>query len=101
MRRITGKTAPGPFRYFDKGNMAVVGKGFAVLQSGKLQMSGFVAWLGWAFIHIRYLAQRNLRSSVLLQWLWTYTTGARGSRLIMNDLVPTPGCNVPNPEKTS
>ena len=75
-RRITGKSPPGPFRYFDKGNMAVVGKGFAILQSGRLQMSGFVAWLAWAFIHIRYLAQRNLRASVLLQWMWTYLTGA-------------------------
>ena len=75
-RRITGKSPPGPFRYFDKGNMAVVGKGFAILQSGRLQMSGFVAWLAWAFIHIRYLAQRNLRASVLLQWMWTYLTGS-------------------------
>src|SRR6202453_4574049 len=43
--RIAGYAAPGPFRYFDKGNMAVVGKGFAVLQSGKVRLSGFVAWL--------------------------------------------------------
>jgi len=83
-RRIMGKSAPLPFRYFDKGNMAVVGKGYAILQSGRLQMSGFVAWLAWAFIHIQYLALRNLRASVLLQWLWTYLTGARGSRLIVN-----------------
>ena len=60
--RITGKSAPGPFRYFDKGNMAVVGKGFAVLQSGKLQMSGLVAWLAWAFIHIRYLRNEIWRA---------------------------------------
>src|SRR5262249_30909759 len=48
-RRLRNKSAPRPFRYFDKGNMAVVGKGFAIIQSGKLRMSGFVAWLGWAF----------------------------------------------------
>jgi NADH dehydrogenase len=100
-RRITGKTAPGPFRYFDKGNMAVVGKGFAILQSGRLQMSGFVAWLAWAFIHIRYLAQRNLRASVLLQWMWTYLTGARGSRLIVNHQAPTSECSVPNSKQIS
>ena len=47
-RRIAGKPAPGPFRYFDKGNMAVVGKGFAVLQSGKIRVSGVLAWLAWA-----------------------------------------------------
>src|SRR5262245_35037047 len=83
-RRISEKAAPKPFRYFDKGNMAVVGKGFAIMQSGRLQMSGFVAWLGWAFIHVRYLALPNLRVSVALQWLWTYVTGARGSRLIVD-----------------
>src|SRR5258705_10441335 len=43
-RRLSGKSAPRPFRYFDKGNMAVVGKGFAVLQSGKIHLSGFFAW---------------------------------------------------------
>src|ERR1700692_2787615 len=44
-RRLAGKPAPPPFRYFDKGNMAIVGKGFAVLQAGKIQLSGFPAWL--------------------------------------------------------
>jgi len=95
-RRITGKTAPGPFRYFDKGNMAVVGKGFAILQSGRAQMSGFVAWLAWAFIHIRYLAQESMRVSVLLQWMWTYITGARGSRLIVNHQAQTADCHAPS-----
>jgi len=83
-RRVTGKSAPGPFHYFDKGNMAVVGKGFAVLQSGKVQMSGFVAWLAWAGVHLQFLAQSSLRVSVFLQWVWTYVTGQRGSRLIVN-----------------
>jgi NADH dehydrogenase len=83
-RRVLGKSAPRPFRYFDKGNMAVVGKGFAVLQSGKLHMSGFVAWLAWAGIHIQFLATANLRVSVFVQWIWTFLTGQRGSRLIVN-----------------
>ncbi|WP_263358585.1 NAD(P)/FAD-dependent oxidoreductase [Acidicapsa ligni] len=83
-RRIIGKSAPGPFSYFDKGNMAVVGKGFAVLQSGKIEMSGFVAWLAWAGIHLQFLAESSLRVSVFLQWTWTYWTGKRGSRLIVN-----------------
>jgi NADH:ubiquinone reductase (H+-translocating) len=83
-RSITGKSAPAPFRYFDKGNMAVVGKGFAVLQSGKVHMSGFLAWLAWAGVHLQFLAQSSLRVSVFLQWVWTYLTGQRGSRLIVN-----------------
>jgi NADH dehydrogenase FAD-containing subunit len=83
-RRVTGKDAPRPFRYFDKGNLAVVGKGFAVLQSGKVHMSGFAAWLVWAAIHLQFLAQSSLRVSVFVQWAWTYCTGQRGSRIIVN-----------------
>jgi len=83
-RRITGQPDPPPFRYFDKGNMAVVGKGFAVLQTGKLHISGFLAWLAWAAVHLQFLAQSNLRVSVFVQWVWTYLTGQRGSRLIVN-----------------
>jgi NADH:ubiquinone reductase (H+-translocating) len=89
-RLIAGKPAPGPFRYFDKGNMAVVGKGFAILQSGKVQSSGFIAWLVWAAVHLQFLAQRSLRASVLLQWIWTYFTGSRGARLIVNYHPPQP-----------
>ena len=82
--RIAGKPAPGPFSYFDKGSMAVVGKGFAVLQSGKVQVSGFGAWLTWAAVHLQFLATSSLRLTVFLQWVWTYVTGQRGSRLIVN-----------------
>jgi NADH dehydrogenase FAD-containing subunit len=83
-RVISGRSRPGPFRYFDKGNMAVVGKGFAVLESGRVHLSGFVAWLAWAAVHLQFLAQSSLRVSVFLQWVWTYITGQRGSRLIVN-----------------
>ena len=83
-RRLTGGSAPGPFSYFDKGNMAVVGKGFAVLQSGKVQVSGFGAWMTWAFVHLQFLATSSLRLTVFLQWVWSYVTGQRGSRLIVN-----------------
>ena len=82
--RIVGNPQPSPFRYFDKGNMAVVGKGFAVLQSGKVQISGFAAWLTWAAVHLQFLATSSLRLTVLLQWVWTYVTGQRGDRLIVN-----------------
>jgi NADH dehydrogenase FAD-containing subunit len=83
-RRILRKPAPRPFSYFDKGNMAVVGKGFAVLQTGRLRLSGFLAWLAWAAVHLQFVGQSNLRASVLLQWIWTYVSGQRGSRLIVN-----------------
>jgi NADH:ubiquinone reductase (H+-translocating) len=89
--RIAGKPAPGPFSYFDKGSMAVVGKGFAVLQSGKVQVSGFGAWLTWAAVHLQFLATSSLRLTVFLQWVWTYVTGQRGSRLIVNHHGSEPG----------
>jgi len=82
--RVAGARPPAPFRYFDKGNMAVVGKGFAVLETRMIRLSGFIAWLAWAGIHIQFLANTNLRFSVLLQWAWTFVTGQRGSRLIVN-----------------
>jgi len=87
-RRLTAGSPPGPFSYFDKGNMAVVGKGFAVLQSGKVQVSGFGAWLAWAFIHLQFLATSSLRLTVFLQWVWTYFTDQRASRLIVNHYGP-------------
>jgi len=83
-RRIAGKPAPRPFSYFDKGTMAVVGKGYAVLQAGRVHLSGLLAFLAWAGVHLQFLAQSNLRVSVFIQWVWTYLTGQRGSRLIVN-----------------
>jgi NADH:ubiquinone reductase (H+-translocating) len=88
--RISGSTQPGPFRYFDKGSMAVVGKGFAVLESHKIRVSGFGAWLAWAGVHLQFLATSSLRIAVFLQWVWTYFTGQRGSRLIVNHHGPQP-----------
>src|SRR6202007_1359540 len=83
-KRIVGSPLPGPFSYFDKGSMAVVGKGFAVMQTGKIQVSGFPAWLTWSAVHLQFLATSSLRLSVFLQWVWTYVTGQRGDRLIVN-----------------
>jgi len=80
----TGGSQPPPFSYFDKGNMAVVGKGYAVLESGKVRLSGLPAWLAWAMIHISFLGQVGLSISVFLQWMWTFLTGQLGSRLIVN-----------------
>ena len=88
--RLVGSKPPAPFHYFDKGNMAVVGKGFALLQSGKVQTSGFGAWLAWAFVHLQFLATSGLRLSVFLQWIWTYVTGQRGARIIVSHHASAP-----------
>jgi NADH:ubiquinone reductase (H+-translocating) len=82
--RVTDKSAPAPFSYFDKGSMAVVGKGFAVLESGRVHVSGLGAWLAWAAIHLQFLTTSSLRLNVFLQWVWTYSTRQRGSGLIVN-----------------
>jgi NADH dehydrogenase len=81
-KELKGQKVRSPFRYFDKGNMAVVGKNYAVLERGRLRTSGFLTWLVWAFIHILSLPQLQNRLRVQRQWLWSYFTGQRSSRLI-------------------
>ena len=79
---IAGSGMPKPFRYFDKGNMAVVGKNFAILESGRIRLAGFTAWFIWAFIHLMFLPQLQNQRRVQNQWFWSYLTGQRGSRLV-------------------
>ena len=81
-KELKGRQFKRPFRYFDKGNMAVVGKNYAVLERGWLRTSGFLTWLVWAFVHILSLPQLQNRLRVQHQWLWSYFTGQRSSRLI-------------------
>jgi len=81
-RQLEGRQPNHPFRYSDKGNMAVVGKNFAILENGRLRMSGFVTWLAWVFLHLMSLPQLQNRLRVQRQWLWSYFTGQRSSRLI-------------------
>ena len=81
-KELKGQQVKRPFRYFDKGSMAVVGKNYAVLERGWLRTSGFLTWLVWAFVHILSLPQRQNRLRVQRQWLWSYLTGQRSSRLI-------------------
>jgi NADH dehydrogenase len=80
--QLKGREPKRPFRYFDKGNMAVVGKNFAVLEVGRVRMSGFVTWLVWVLIHVMSLPQLQNRLRVQTQWLWSYFSGQRSSRLI-------------------
>jgi NADH:ubiquinone reductase (H+-translocating) len=63
--------------------MAVVGKNFAILQSGRVRLSGLLAFFAWAGIHLEFLAQSSLRATVFVQWVWTYVTRQPGSRLIV------------------
>jgi len=81
-REIGGRKLPRPFRYFDKGNMAVIGKNFAILESGRIKLAGIIPWFIWAFIHIMFLPQLQNRRRVQNQWFWSYFTGQRSSRLV-------------------
>ena len=87
IRTRLGGGEPAPFRYFDKGTFAVIGKNAAVGQPfGKLPMTGFLAWMAWLFIHLLYVATFRNRVYVLFSWAWAYLTGGRAARLI-----PEPG----------
>lgn len=75
------------FRYRDKGIMATVGRSRAIAQtgSGRLKLSGLLAWLAWIFVHIWYLIGFRNRVSVFLNWFWAYLTYRRGARLITGE----------------
>jgi NADH:ubiquinone reductase (H+-translocating) len=81
-RKLRGRKPPRPFRYFDKGNMAVVGKNFAIMETRHIRLAGFTAWCAWAFIHLLFLPQLQNRLRVERQWMWSYFTGQRSSRLV-------------------
>ena len=67
-----------PFKYFDKGSMATIGKSRAVVSFRKIEFSGFFAWLAWCFIHIVYLVGFRNRFSVMTEWLYRWITGEIG-----------------------
>ncbi|MGE0527128.1 MAG: NAD(P)/FAD-dependent oxidoreductase [Bdellovibrionales bacterium] len=79
--RVLGQT-PDPFTYKDKGQIATIGKNHAVMESGKLKLSGKPAWLAWLFVHVFYLVGFKNRMFVVLQWAWSYLFSKRGARLI-------------------
>jgi NADH:ubiquinone reductase (H+-translocating) len=82
--RITG-SAPPSFHFRDRGNMAIVGRASAVANIGKLQFSGFLAWLTWLFVHLMNLVEFENKVLVLVQWGWYYFRRNRAARLITND----------------
>jgi NADH dehydrogenase len=70
------------FRYFDKGNLAAIGRAAAVAQIGKIHLWGWVAWVIWLFVHITYLIGFDNRLVVMMEWAYNYFTFNRGARLI-------------------
>ena len=76
-------TARKPFRYFDKGSMATIGRSAAVFQSGPVKLTGFPAWMAWLLVHLLFLVGFRNKAVVLVQWAWNYVTYGRGARLIV------------------
>jgi NADH dehydrogenase len=79
-----GRTV-APFRYHDKGSLAVIGRASGVADFGRLHFHGWPAWLLWLFVHLMYLAQFRNRVLVFIRWGFQYLTFDRGARLITGD----------------
>ena len=82
LARLKGKEPRAPFHYFDKGDMAVIGRAAAVADIFGFHVSGLPAWLIWLFIHLMYIVEFQSRVQVFLQWGFEYLTFSRGARLI-------------------
>ncbi len=80
--RLEGKKNIKPFHYFNKGDMAVIGRAAAVANVFGLHLAGFFAWLTWLFIHLIYIVEFQSRVLVFVQWGFEYLTFSRGARLI-------------------
>jgi NADH dehydrogenase len=74
-----------PFHYWDKGQLAVIGRGRAVADIGALHFGGFLAWFAWIFVHIFFLIGFRNRVLVLFEWAWSYFTFGRGARIIIGE----------------
>ena len=84
LRDLQGKQRL-PFRYWDKGTMATIGRRRAVAQIGRWQFSGFFAWLMWLFVHLILLVGFRNRLMVMREWAWAYFTRERSARLITGE----------------
>src|SRR5262249_12228511 len=81
-RRVRGERSAKPFWYWDKGNMAIVGRTFAVADFRRVRLSGFTAWLLWAGIDIYFLIGFANRLFVMMQWGMSFVTKRRGVRIL-------------------
>jgi NADH dehydrogenase len=93
--RVEGKRSPETFHYFNKGDMAVIGRASAVANIFGFHLSGLLAWLTWLFIHLIYIVEFQSRVMVFIQWGFEYLTFSRGARLITGtaatDSIKQPG----------
>jgi NADH dehydrogenase len=81
--RLQGKEHRKPFRYFNKGTMATVGRAFGVVDIGFIRFTGLIGWLAWLFVHILLLMGVQNRLVVFLRYMWSYITFQRAARVIL------------------
>lgn len=82
--RLRSRSAPGPFRYRNYGNLSTIGKRTAVVDFGRIKLRGRSAWVVWALAHIYFLIGVRNRLLVALNWLWLYMKGERAARIILS-----------------
>jgi NADH dehydrogenase len=82
IRRLLADQPTVPFKYFDKGNLATIGRYRAIAEIGRFKLRGQFAWWFWLLIHLMYLATFRNRVIVLIEWAYSYLTYQRGSRLL-------------------
>jgi NADH dehydrogenase len=80
--RLAGRPAPPPFAYRHLGNLATVGRSAAVIDLGRIELTGWLAWWFWGFAHIYFLIGTRSRLAVAISWLWSFLSGANSARLI-------------------
>ncbi|WP_146572580.1 NAD(P)/FAD-dependent oxidoreductase [Botrimarina hoheduenensis] len=98
IRRRLRSQPSTPFRYYDYGSMATIGRSAAVVSMGRLKFAGYFAWLTWLFVHLMQLVSFENRVLVLFQWAWSYLTRGRSAWLITGkDTRPTASAAAPSP----
>lgn len=80
--RLDGKAAPAPFHYRHMGDLATIGQNAAIIDFGRFQMKGLLAWWVWGIAHIYFLIGGRSRLMVSISWLWSYLSGQNSARLI-------------------
>ena len=93
--RLKGKQDTKPFHYFNKGDMAVIGRAAAVANIFGVHLAGFFAWLTWLFVHLIYIVEFQSRVLVFVQWGFEYLTFSRGARLIATGVAATDSLDKP------
>src|SRR5690606_8809978 len=83
LKRMVQQKEMQPFKYKDKGSMAIVGRNRAVAESGNIRLQGFAAWVAWLLVHLMSIIGIKNRLLILVNWMWQYITYDQSLRLII------------------